>query len=79
MIRSSLSNLPKSWWLLPRNTHPAPSPTERTPDKPDLVMLWEDGMVLKHQNSHLHPEEEDYQKLVYKTPTTADCRSSCLA
>jgi hypothetical protein len=58
-------------WLLPRNTHPAPSPTESTPDKPDLVMLWEDGMVLKHQNSHLHPEEEDYQKLVYKTPTTA--------
>jgi hypothetical protein len=28
-------------------------------------------MVLKYQNSHLHPEVDDYQELVYKTPTTA--------
>jgi len=26
---------------------------------------------LKYQNSHLHPEEDDYHELVYKTPTTA--------
>ena len=52
-------------WLLPRDTHPIPSPipspTERTPNKPDLVVLWENGMVLKYQNSHLHSEEDDYQ------------------
>ena len=56
--------------MLPRNTHPTPSPIERMPNKPDLVMLWEDGMVLKHQKSHLHPEKDNYQELVYKTPTT---------
>eukprot|EP00242_Pyramimonas_sp_CCMP2087_P005440 CAMPEP_0198207558 /NCGR_PEP_ID=MMETSP1445-20131203/10995_1 /TAXON_ID=36898 /ORGANISM="Pyramimonas sp., Strain CCMP2087" /LENGTH=132 /DNA_ID=CAMNT_0043880635 /DNA_START=107 /DNA_END=505 /DNA_ORIENTATION=+ len=28
-------------------------------------------MVLRYQNSHLHPEEDDYRELVYTTPTTA--------
>jgi hypothetical protein len=53
-------------WLLPHNTHPTPSPAERSPNKPDLMMLWENGMVLKPHNSHLHPEEDGYQELVYK-------------
>ena len=57
--------------LLQRDTHPIPSPTERTPNKPDVVVLWENGMVLKYQNAQLHPGEDDYQELVYKTPTTA--------
>jgi hypothetical protein len=39
-------------------------------NKPDLVVLWEHGMVLKYQNSHLHPEEDNYRELIYKTPAT---------
>jgi hypothetical protein len=57
-------------WLLPHNIPPIPLPTESKPNKPDLIMLWEDEMLSKCLRSHLHPEEDGYQELVHKTPTT---------
>ena len=49
-------------WLLPPSTPPIP-------DKPDLIMLWRDNMILEHQKSLFHEEEEEYRKLEYKKPT----------
>jgi hypothetical protein len=49
-------------WLLPPSTPPIP-------DKPDLIMLWRDNMILEHQKSLFHKEEEEYRKLEYKKPT----------